>query len=227
MNGGYIFLSVFAVVSIVHWGSIFLKKETLRRVTKALLLPPLIAAYITGAGIVRPLVIAALALGWAGDILLLKIGDKTFFRLGIIAFLFGHISYILTFVAIIKTFNLPALFVSAVIAIPLGVCSFRFLKPGREMNIPVFVYMAVILIMSISGLQLFLGQLDPAGAVIFAGSLCFMISDAILAYYTFRMETSRSASGGGFQTPTVIPAFLIMFFYILAQAGIAIGLMAA
>jgi uncharacterized membrane protein YhhN len=99
-----------------------------------------------------------------------------------------------------------------IIAIPIGIAAFRLIHPEKDLIIPVIVYMAVLETMNIIGLQLFMFRMDLYGAFIFTGCLCFMVSDAILAYFTFR-------------TLPRYGAILIMIFYILAQAGIITGLM--
>ncbi|MDR2363216.1 MAG: lysoplasmalogenase [Spirochaetaceae bacterium] len=45
----------------------------------------------------------------------------------------------------------------------------------------------------------------------FIGSLCFLISDSILGYFTFRTSSKYGS-------------FFIMFFYMIAQGSIVIGL---
>jgi uncharacterized membrane protein YhhN len=221
MNWYFGFLIIFAAVSVSHIAAIFLRKEGFRRVSKVLILPPLLGAYIAGAGTPVLFPVLALLLGWAGDILLLGISRPRYFMLGLGAFLLGHICYAISFTAgFVKgiaagfgALSVPALAVFAAAMVPLGLFVFRFIRPGREMTLPVILYMAVIEVMSFFSFALFLYRMDAAGALVFAGSLCFMISDAILGYYTFR-------------TLALPGAVLIMVFYILAQAAIVLGLAA-
>ncbi|AEF81888.1 putative membrane protein [Leadbettera azotonutricia ZAS-9] len=200
------------LVSLIHAIAIFFRKEQLRRITKIFIIPPLLAYYLTGTDAISILPALALLLGWTGDILLLKLNDRLFFKLGLGAFLLGHIAYIITFVTVTGSIHFPALIISAIIAVPYGIAAFRLIHPEKELIIPVIVYMAILETMNIIGLQLFLSRMDLYGFLIFAGCLCFMVSDAILAYFTFR-------------TLPRYGAILIMVFYALAQAGIIIGLM--
>ena len=216
----YIFFIIFALVSVVHVTAIFLRKGKLRRISKIFIVPLLLAAYIAGQG--SPLIFPVLALlfGWLGDALLLRINEKAYFRLGLASFLLGHVCYIIAFIECLGffgpggagSFSVTTMAIFIPIAIIIGVTDFRFIKPPKEMFFPVVLYMIVILIMAFWGLEVFILNPGLAGFLIFAGALCFMVSDTILAYYTFRKLT--------------IPgAVLIMVLYIMAQAGIIIGLL--
>jgi uncharacterized membrane protein YhhN len=209
-----IFLIIFAVVSVTHIASIILKKETLRSISKVLIIPPLIAAYIAGMeGLFFP--IPALILGWLGDILLLK-REKTFFKLGLAAFLLGHLCYMIAFIQILNSagsMNIPAMMIFTPQAIILGIVVFRLIKPLKEMVVPVMLYMVFLVTMGLFGFQVFLVNPGLGGLLLISGCFNFMISDTILAYYAFR---KYKLSG----------AVLIMIFYILAQAEIVLGLLA-
>jgi uncharacterized membrane protein YhhN len=213
-----VFLIIFALVSVVHVSAIFFRNGKIRRVSKIFIVPALLAAYITGQG--TPLIFPVLALlfGWLGDVLLLRISEKTYFQLGLVSFLLGHVCYIITFVECLGFFsgsgkvNTMAIAVFIPIAIAVGVMVFRFIAPPKEMIFPVLLYMVAIEIMTFWGLEIFIINPGFAGILIFAGALCFMISDTTLAHYTFGKLT--------------IPgAVAIMVLYIMAQAGIILGLM--
>lgn len=220
MNAAYIFLVVLGFVTILHIAVIILNKETLRQVSKCVLVPILIAVYIAGGGTALFFPLLALILGWIGDVLLLKIHKKTNFMLGLVSFLLGHICYIVAFIQILGSFgtggvvlNIPAIVIFTPPAIVLGMVVFRLIKPTKDMRIPVIVYMAVLVTLTLFGFQVFL--LNPgsiSGLLVLSGCLCFMISDTILAYYTFRkLKISGSV--------------LIMAYYILAQAEIIMGIL--
>ena len=213
-----IFLVLLGLVSLSHVAFIILKKETLRRISKCLLVPILLAAYIAGGG--RSLFpILALILGWLGDVLLIEIQKKTFFQLGLASFLLGHLCYIITFIGILGIFgfgaasiNLPAILIFTPPTIALGAVVLRLIKPTKEMLVPVIIYMIVLVAMNFFGFQVFLFNPGIAGLLILSGCFNFMVSDTILAYYTFR---KLKLSG----------AVLIMVFYILAQTEIVMGLL--
>jgi uncharacterized membrane protein YhhN len=220
MTAMKVFFVLFALVSLVHVTAIFLRKGKLRRISKLFIVPPLLAAYIAGQGTPLIFPVMALLFGWLGDALLLKINEKTYFKLGLASFLLGHVCYIIAFIECLGFFepggagriNIAAMAVFIPIAIVIGVADFRFIKPPREMYLPVSLYMIFILIMTFWGLEVLILNPGLAGLLIFTGALCFMISDTILAYYTFRKLT--------------IPgAVMIMVIYIIAQAEIVIGLL--
>ena len=217
MNIFMMALIFFALVSVMHIVFIILKKETARRVTKALVVPPLLLAYITGAQQFFFFPIPALILGWIGDLLLIRIDKKKNFQLGLAAFLLGHIFYIVTFIQILwqsgGSVNVTALLIFTPQALVLGMVVFRLIKPTREMRIPVIFYMVFLVSMGLFGFQVFLLNPGAAGLLLVSGCFSFMISDTILAYYTFRK-------------PKISGAVLIMGFYILAQAEIILGLTA-
>ena len=210
-----LFLLIFAAVSVVHIAFIYLQKETLRRITKILIIPPLLGAYISGAQSLSLFVIPALVLGWLGDVLLIRIDKKLNFQLGLGAFLLGHLCYIAAFIQMLGrgagSVNITALIIFTPQALVLGIVVFRLIKPSKEMLVPVVCYMVVLISMGLFGFEVFLIKPLTPGLLIVSGCFNFMISDTLLAYYTFR---KLKLSG----------AVLIMVFYILAQAEIILGL---
>ncbi|MCL2070189.1 MAG: lysoplasmalogenase [Treponema sp.] len=218
-----IFLVLLGLVSLSHVAFIILEKETLRRISKCLIVPLLLAAYIAGGG--RSLFpILALLLGWSGDILLIKIQNTVNFKLGLASFLLGHICYIIAFIGLlgiyavginavgIANINIPSILIFTPPTIALGAVVFRLIKPTREMRIPVIIYMIVLVTMNFLGFQVFLANPGLAGLLILSGCFNFIVSDTILSYYTFR---KLKLSG----------AVLIMVFYIVAQTEIIMGLL--
>jgi uncharacterized membrane protein YhhN len=105
-----------------------------------------------------------------------------------------------------------ALVISAALAVPVGFAVHALIKPEKAMNLPAICYEIIIILMSLSALQLLLSRRDGRGLLIFAGSLCFLISDTLLAYFTFRTKPKRGD-------------FFVMLSYIAAQAGIIGGMM--
>jgi uncharacterized membrane protein YhhN len=210
-----IFFIVFALVSVTHIMSIILQRETIRWVSKILIIPPLLAAYIVAyingtESLVFP--IPALVLGWVGDILLIR-KEKKIWLLGLVAFLLGHICYMITFIQILNfTISMPAMIIFTPQVLVLGIVVFRLIKPLKEMRLPVILYMIFLVSMGLFGFQVFLINLSLGGLLLISGCFNFRISDTILAYYTFR---KYKISG----------SVLIMIFYILAQAEIVLGLL--
>ena len=221
MTAMWIFFGLFILVSIIHVIFIILKKEKWRRISKCLVVPLLFAVFISGGGAKFFFIIPALILGWLGDILLLKIEKKNHFILGLASFLLGHICYIITFIQILGLssansvtghINIPSILIFTGPVFILGIVVLRLIKPTKEMFVPVIFYMVVLIVMNLLGLQISLCFPGTAGLLVLSGCFNFMVSDTILAYYTFR---KLKLSG----------AVLIMVYYILAQAEIVMGLL--
>jgi uncharacterized membrane protein YhhN len=209
-----VFVALFIGMSAAQLVSLILLKRKLQVVTKICLLPLLLAVYVLGADRLFVPVILALIFGWGGDMFLLKISDLRFFRLGLVSFLIGHLCYIPSFVYVTGTFNMPAFVISVAAAVPLGFVIHSIIRPVKAMEIPAVAYEIIIMLMSLSALQLLLSRRDGWGLLIFAGSLCFLISDTLLAYFTFRTKPKHGD-------------FFVMLFYLAAQSGIIWGMMGA
>jgi uncharacterized membrane protein YhhN len=206
-----IVMALFIGICTVHLGSLLLKKRKAAAFTKICLVPLLGAVYVFGTENIFVPVILALLFGWGGDVFLLKISDLRFFRLGLAGFLIGHLCYISSFIYFTERLSLIALGVSAAVAVPLALAVHSLIKPEKAMKLPVIAYEIIILLMSLSALQLFLSRRDGWGILIFAGSLCFLVSDTLLACFTFRTKPRYGD-------------FFVMLTYITAQAGIVWGM---
>ena len=218
MNIKQLFFILFIAVSVFHTGAIFFKKEKLRKISKCFIVPLLLTVYLAGGEYRYIFMIPALVLGWLGDVLLIRIDKKTHFILGLASFLLGHVCYMITFAQILGLFgsavmfNVPSVLIFTAPVILLAMVVFRLIKPTKEMFVPVILYMTVLVVMNFLGFQVFLFNPGIAGLLILSGCYNFMVSDTILAYYTFRKLKLWGA-------------VLIMVFYIIAQAEIVFGLM--
>lgn len=118
------------------------------------------------------LILAGLGLSWFGDVAL--ISRKTLhFRLGLVAFLLGHLAYVAAFISIG-----PDAIWTGVAGIPLclaAVVVFLWLRPNLgKMKGPVLAYVVVITLM----VTFAAGTLnDPGGAVRVLGAVAFYLSD--------------------------------------------------
>ena len=202
------FLIVLGVVSLVYLVTLFFKENVFQFILKGCLVPFILAVYIFGPNKVLLTIVLALIFAWLGDVLLIKINNPIFFRFGLASFLIGHIFYIITMFTYAQPLHVPILIISVIVAACYGIVAFKMVKPSPEMKIPVIAYETIILIMVVSALQLFLAQGGLFGALVFAGSLCFLASDTMLALVTFRKK----------------PLYVyVMITYIAAQLLIALG----
>jgi uncharacterized membrane protein YhhN len=210
MNLQIIFYGILGVVSAVYLTTIFFKPGLLQYVLKGFLILIIFLIYIfnTDADKIIIPIILSLIFAWAGDILLIKIDNLLCFRLGLASFLTGHICYIIAMVGLIGNFNIPILIVSLVIGAVLGFLLFKFVKPPKEMRIPVIAYETVIITMSIFALQVLFFNPATFAILIFIGSLCFVTSDGTLALVTFRKKPFY---------------FFCMLTYIAAQFLLVLG----
>ncbi|MDR2608034.1 MAG: lysoplasmalogenase [Treponema sp.] len=202
---------IFGAVSVLHLVSILLNRRHLRSISKVCLIPVLVVIYSTAAGVFQATALLALIFGWGGDTLLLNGKHLRFFLLGLSSFLAGHLCYAATMLIRAGRIEGLVLVLSVIAAFPLVYLVYRIIKPSKVMKIPVLVYEAVIVLMSISCLQLFAARRDTAAALIFGGSLFFLFSDALLGYDRFRKKLKYGN-------------FLVMLSYIIAQGGIVAGL---
>jgi uncharacterized membrane protein YhhN len=205
----------FILVSLIHLLAAFFLVEKIRKISKLFLMPLLLAYFIAVRGNVYLPVLFALIFAFVGDFFLLEPQKLLWFKLGLASFLLGHLCYIPAFISLTEHFHLPVLIISYVIAIALGFFMIKMMAPEKNMMIPVILYTCVILNMSIYALQLRLANLRSSvnswSIMIFIGSLLFICSDTLLAFFTFHKMPKRGN-------------VLIMLFYITAQSLIVIGL---
>jgi uncharacterized membrane protein YhhN len=203
--------ALFVLVSLFHLLAILLGRERWRKITKVLLMPLLICFYAAAAKNILVTVLLGAVFGWFGDILLIKVGDKRFFTLGLLAFLLGHLCYIPSMLFFTGALHIRVLVISAALAVPLWFLMNRALKPSPDMRIPVMIYSGIIELMILGALQLMLYRRDLPGLLTLTGGVFFALSDCILGYYTFR-------------TLPRYGNFPIMLGYLIGQSGILIGL---
>ncbi len=185
-----------------------------RRIAKVLLMPLLLAIYLTCARQVQAWVIPALLLGWIGDLFLIAPHQGLPRTLGIASFLLGHICW---FLAMVRQFPIaPALWgriAAPLVFLAAAALIYRSLYPllPREMKITGGVYIGVLAAMgATAGLVLLSGC--PGGWALLLGELLFLVSDTILCRQFFTV---------GDPCPRYDTA--VMSTYILAQTLLAVG----
>jgi uncharacterized membrane protein YhhN len=206
-----IFLCILAVLSAAYLVSLFFERGRFQTTAKICLMPVIIAVYVTRTEQIFVPVVIALFFGWLGDILLLKIKNILFFRLGLASFLTGHLIYITVMLHFAGSVNVTLLVISLLVYAAAGVFIIRLIKPSKEMFVPVIIYETVILLMAVSAIQFFAVHGSPNGFFVLAGSVCFLVSDTLLAIHTFHSKPKMFY-------------FLVMLTYIAAQLCIVLGL---
>ncbi len=159
-------------------------------ITKSLLMPLLAALHLAlrrrdgvrGAG---AWVLAALALSWAGDLLLLS---PSLFLPGLGAFLFAHLALIVAYRRhrAMDQGARPWAVVVGVVAVLLGVALVAVLVPKLgPLGVPVLAYAAVLVAMVLTAAARARRTSVESGAVTLAGATLFFLSDGLLAIDKF------------------------------------------
>lgn len=170
-------------------------RDRLRRVTKPLLMPALLAGR-------DPATRRALVLGWGGDVALLGRGDAAF-TAGLASFLTGHVAWI---VALRRRGDGGQLrrrwpVAAGEVLAHAAITRYLWSRTGPQ-RLPVAVYSTALLAMS-------LVALDSRSRRTAAGGLLFLASDAVLALEKF----------GDLELPYAEP--FVMATYTAAQALLA------
>lgn len=205
---GTLLACAFAADSLVNVAACAADRQRLRRISKVLLMPLLFLVYLLSARRFSALVASALFCGWIGDIFMMYKDDPRALAAGMGAFGAGHVLYIF---ALFRLFR-PAppvwalwLCPCAFLAAALG--SYRTLRASipRALRVPSLSYSLLLCAVgACSGLVLAAG--NPGGGLLFAGALCFLVSDSVLSLETFRAGDKPWID------------FAVMLTYIAAQA---------
>lgn len=184
---------VYFLVLIVHCFSIYLETETLRVVTKLLLVPILAVWLIAQKGTAFSVVVyLGLLSCFAGDVLLLFTGEL-FFLTGMLCFIKAHVFNSVYFIKLQdpRHSRMREAYAAAVILILLSVVVFVVLNPYLGIfRIPVLVYMLIISIMAILAANTAANGSVRRIAIRYfiPGAALFVISDAVLAINKFMAQ---------------------------------------
>ena len=130
-------------------------------------------------------VVAGLVFGLIGDVCLALKGNKAF-KAGLVAFLLGHVLYVVAFAGLTRPSDWLNLTHLLIVGISLGV--FWWLRPHLgAMTIPVGLYVLVISLMIAAAWVAFLNpDLRSTGAwALLVGACCFYVSDVFVARERF------------------------------------------
>jgi len=181
----------YIAVSLIHILGESLRILKIRYITKPLLLPLLAFYYLANASEPSTLLLLAMAGGWLGDIfLMLPDPEKTrrWFKVGLIAFLTGHILYIAVFIdAALGRISLSVPFLALMAFVFLyGFLVFIKLKPYMGSMTPaITLYIAIIAAMGMSTVLCLPGQNPGPALTAIAGAVFFMVSDTVNGWNRF------------------------------------------
>jgi uncharacterized membrane protein YhhN len=187
-----IIFGLYAVVVALELLFIYLDQSQLRWFTKPLLMPLLLIGFYTASvnpgGLFFNLILTALLLSWAGDVLLQM---KGMFIPGLISFLLAHVFYIIYFRKIGKgrkgiVQRKPWIGIPVLIYILIFLWQlYPFLE---ELKIPVTVYGITIGTMLLLAINTRHKLRNDTSALFITGALLFVISDTLLAVNLFAMQ---------------------------------------
>lgn len=191
----YVALSI-ADATIAHRGP-----RSLRRFTKPLLMPVLIAEAVSNRDRpADPRVVAGLGLSWAGDVALMKPGDAAF-GAGLGSFLAAHLCYLAAFRErrgrAVGGHGLRIAYLLAWLAL-----NALLLPKAGKLRVPVFVYGTALAAMAVA-------SSDTGSPALAAGGAAFLVSDSVLALNRFGAADIPAAGA------------IVMLTYTAAQGLIA------
>lgn len=210
----------FLIISMTELVSVTFDFQLLHTISKPLLLPALMGYFLSSVTTRNFYFLSALIFCWAGDVLLMFQGAEIFFILGLVAFLIGHLFYMISYQKLRQTdkkgsgllntqkmrYSLPIVLAGT------GLVTILFPHLGG-LKIPVMIYALVLTLMVLQALFRFGFTSQKSFALVFVGAVFFMVSDSVLAINKF-MHALPMAS------------LAIMITYIIAQYLIVQGAIA-
>jgi uncharacterized membrane protein YhhN len=140
--------------------------------------------------------LAGLVLCLAGDVALIP-KSRRWFMVGLVAFLLGHVCYIVAFNSLVLFTSLN-LVVAGLIVVVSSFVAFRFWPHLGRMQIPVAAYIVAISLMVWSAWAVFFNAPVPSLAkwLIALGATCFYFSDVSVALNTFVKSSFTNRAWG-------------------------------
>ena len=215
MNKKY-WIVIYLIVLAVDLFAVYSANETIRYVSKLLLMPLLVVFFLASTKTffspLKKWIVLALVFSWAGDVLLMfEPQNSKFFIVGLTAFLIAHIFYIVFYENILRIENLKKNYWLFIPVLIYYVALVYLLSPHLGgMKLPVRVYGIVISYMLIQALQT--GRINDrhAALLMICGAALFITSDSLLAINKFY---------GSFQYAGIA----VMLTYGIAQLLITLG----
>ena len=186
MNITYIVL--FGLAALVHLYASFTKNKTLRAISKPILMPTLLAFYLSNATSPSIYVVMALIFSWLGDLFLIPKGIK-YFTFGGISFMISHIFFILAYSMGENVFGndwyIYAIFGALFVVITFIVFINLRKSLKKPLQIPIGGYLLLNGAMNCFAIFRLFGSTTIANGITVIGALLFFISDVILFFVRF------------------------------------------
>ena len=182
---------LFFIVLVADLFAVYTSNETLRYVTKPLLMPLLIIYFLAEtnsfSSSLKKWIVLALVFSWAGDVLLIfESLFSNFFIFGLVAFLIAHIFYILFYENVIRKDGIRKNYWWFLPVIIYYITLIYLLSPHLgDMKLPVRIYGIVISYMLIQALQTGRIKNHASAGLMITGAVLFITSDSLLAINKF------------------------------------------
>lgn len=157
-------------------------------ITSCLLLSYAVSLLLLETDAYALLIVSAIALGVLGDIGLI-IRHKAGFIAGMIAFLIGHLVYLLAFTQL--NFQLHEWAISFALLLFIGSHFFRYLLPSIEGSLKYGVAAYAITLVAMTSLALSV-KIDNTTTVIGVGATLFLVSDIFVAMNRFKKSEFKN-----------------------------------
>lgn len=186
-----IWIAIFLFALLCNLAAIYVDNETLRFISKSLLMPLLIIYFLLqtkpAVSGLKAWIILALIFSWLGDILLMFEEDNSiFFLLGLSAFFIAQVFYIVFFhnIRMREYIRGNALLLLLVIVYYFILVS--ILSPSLGgMKLPVRIYGVVLSFMVMLAMHTMFSKNKKAGWRMMLGAILFVASDSFLAFNKF------------------------------------------
>lgn len=182
-------VTFFLLVSIADVVAVYLDNSYFQMIFKTLIIPSLLAWYVTQSSRVNPLFVIALVFSFIGDVLLL---DKiNYFIFGIGAFLITQLIYVLLFSKDLGNASWKNKLLSIFPFLIFYSVLISILKPAlNDLLIPVSIYGFVISVFGMVALLKYLHHKNTCNLLLLQGAVLFIISDSMIALNKFYEEQS-------------------------------------
>jgi uncharacterized membrane protein YhhN len=196
------YLIIAAALALLAGLLYYAKQES---VNGQLMTKPFLSLLFIAAAMLQPhqnptyyyLILTGLGLCLIGDVCLIFFANRKVFTAGLVAFLAGHILYVIAFFSFGVTG--PFVWITMVVCLCLSTGVFLWLRPHLgEMLGPVIAYILIITVMVIAASALIsnTGIDMTARILVFAGAVLFYFSDIFVARHRFvKKEFLNRAAG--------------------------------
>ena len=187
----FAWLFSFVFVLFTHLLAIYFKEESLRFISKSLLMPILAIYFLSetrdSVSDLKLWILLALFFSWVGDVLLMfEQNNEVFFLMGLVAFLAAQIAYIVFFHAMRMRENIRGNVLLLLLVVVYYSVLISVLSPHLgSMKLPVRIYGVVLSFMLMLAMHTMLGRTRKAGRWLMAGAVLFVASDSLLAVNKF------------------------------------------